>query len=239
MKKKLLLIHGWDHRNYSKNGCTDAWANRSRFVKTLREHFEVITPNLPGFCGTLDPDRPWTLDDFTNYVSDIIEQERPNLILGYSFGGAIVLHWKKLTGDTAIETFLVSPAILRKYKQSDLSTVQKLLKTILPQGFVSILRDFYLVQIVKNPYYTQATKVMRETYRNIVSIDLSKDLFGVIDKLTLVYGEKDSATPPNLVQEVLNQSSNGHTLHIIAGGGHDIANSHTDKLVGIITGGEK
>ncbi len=239
MKKKILLIHGWDYRNYTKSGCTDAWANRSRFIGALREHFEVITTNLPGFCGTPDPDRPWTLDDFTNYIGEIIEREKPDLILGYSFGGAIVLHWKKLTGNTGVKTFLVSPAILRRYKQSDLSTIQKLLKAILPQGFVSILRDFYLVQIVKNPYYAKATKVMRETYRNIVSIDLRQDLLSVTDKLILVYGEKDSATPPNLVEKFLSQSSSHHMLRIIADGGHYIANTDTDELIGIITGGEK
>lgn len=239
MQKKILLIHGWDYRNYTKNGGVDAWANRSQFVEMLRKQFEVISINLPGFCGTPDPSRPWTLNDFTNYVGEIIEQEKPNLILGYSFGGAIALQWKRLTRDVTVETFLVSPAILRRYKQSDLSTVQKLFKAILPQDFVSVLRDFYLIHIVKNPYYIQATKVMRETYRNIVSIDLSEDLLYVKDSLTLVYGEKDSATPPNLVQEALDQSSSGHSLHIIAGGGHDIANSHTDKLISIITGGKK
>ena len=129
---------------------------------------------------------------------------------------------------------MVSPAILRKYQHSDLSFVQKALKAILPNTLVSLLRDFYLTQIVKNPYYSKATKVMRETYRNIVAVDLRNDLQSISEPLTLIYGENDSATPLALVRDVLNDAESHHDLYVISGGGHDIANTHTDELAGLI-----
>lgn len=232
--KKILLIHGWNYANYTSSGCTDAWASRSRFVEALSGHFNVVTVNLPGFCGQKDPEYPWTLDDFVQHVDQVIKKEQPNYILGYSFGGAIVLRWKKVTGDTRMKAFLISPAILRRYRHKDLSFVRKAFKAMFPERFISLLRDFYLTQIVKNPYYTHATKIMRETYRNIVLIDLRHDLLNVHDSLTLVYGEHDSATPPDLVRECLKHSAARHDLHIISGGGHDIANSHTNEVVSLI-----
>ncbi len=36
---------------------------------------------------------------------------------------------------------------------------------------------------------------MRETYRNIVGLDLREDLLKVSDELVLIYGDKDTATP--------------------------------------------
>ena len=92
--KKILLIHGWNHLNYSSYGCTDAWANRKGFVEGLKKHFIVSSFNLPGFCGTPDPKTPWDINDFVNYADQVIKKEKPDYILGYSFGGAIALEWK-------------------------------------------------------------------------------------------------------------------------------------------------
>ncbi len=233
-KTKILLIHGWNYINYTSSGRTDAWSNRSKFVLVLSRYFNVAMINLPGFCGEPDPEKPWTLDDYVDYVGKVIEKEKPDYILGYSFGGAIALRWKKENEENGVKAILVSPAILRKYQHSDLNFLQKTLKTILPDRLVSLLRDFYLTQIIRNPYYSKATKVMRETYRNIVAVDLRDDLQNISEPLTLIYGENDSATPVALVRDVLNDTGIHHDLYVISGGGHDIANTHTDELVGLI-----
>ncbi len=233
-KTKILLIHGWNYANYTSAGSTDAWANRSKFVSGLSQYFNVATINLPGFCGEHDPQKPWTLDDYVDYIGKIIEQEKPDYILGYSFGGAIALRWKRRNENVGVKAILISPAIIRKYQKSDLSFVQKTFKEILPDTLVSLLRDFYLTHIVKNPYYSKATKVMRETYRNIVAVDLRDDLHNLCESVTLIYGEYDTATPVALVRDALNDAESHHDLYVISGGGHDIANTHTDELVSII-----
>lgn len=233
-KAKILLIHGWNYTNYTSLGCTNTWSNRSKFVQEMSQHFNVVMINLPGFCGQPDPEKPWTLNDYVDYVGKVIEKEKPDYLLGYSFGGAIALRWKKQNEESGVKAILVSPAIIRKYLHSDLSFMQKILKAILPNRIVFLLRDFYLTQFVKNPYYSKATIVMRETYRNIVAIDLRNDLQSVSEPLTLIYGERDSATPSALVRDVLNDAVSHHDLYIILGGGHDIANTHTNELVGLI-----
>ena len=233
-KAKFLLIHGWNYANYTSSGCTDAWSNRERFVKSLAQHFDVVLINLPGFCGQSDPDRPWKLEDYVDYVGSIIDRESPDCILGYSFGGAIALQWKRQNEFSSAKVFLVSPAILRSYKKADLSYLQKLLKAILPERLVSVLRNFYLVRVVRNPYYSKATRVMRETYRNIVAVDLRQDLLEIRSPLTIIYGTEDTATPSDPIRETLEWSQVRHNLHVIHGGGHDIANSHTEELVSLI-----
>lgn len=234
-KPKILLIHGWNYTNYTSSGCKSAWSNRSKFVEALSQHFNVATINLPGFCGQADPERPWTIDDYVDHVNMVIRAEKPNFVLGYSFGGAIVLRWKSRTKDTVTGAILVSPAIIRRYENKDLSFVQGILKKVLPNRLISALRDLYLTQFVKNPYYSKATKVMRETYRNIVAVDLRKDLQELTQPITLIYGEFDSATPVDLVKEVLSSSKTKHKLNVIPAGGHDIANSHTVELIPLIT----
>lgn len=234
MKSKILLIHGWNYANYTSSGCADAWENRSRFVTELSKHFEVASFNLPGFCGEKDPQIPWTLDDFASFVGQKIQQGKPDYILGYSFGGAIALRWKKTTGDTRVKTILISPAIIRKYEKVNLNIFQKILKVVLPERIISILRNAYLTKVIKNPYYANASSVMRKTYRNIVALDLRNDLASVSDSISLIYGENDTATPPALVKSVLGKCFKIHSLNIISGGGHDIANTHTEELIFVI-----
>jgi pimeloyl-ACP methyl ester carboxylesterase len=234
-KPKILLIHGWNHMNYTSTGCVDAWADRARFTSELSKFFLVVPVSLPGFGSVKDPETPWDLDAYTKYVDGIIKSENPDYILGYSFGGAIVLHWKRMTDDVRVKAFLVSPAIIRRYREKDLGSVQKIFKAILPDVLISLLRDLYLTKIRKNPYYSKATKVMRKTYRNIVAVDLRNDLLEVRDKVTLIFGDSDTATPVDLVKDTISQSRARHTLHVISHAGHDIANTNTEELVSFIT----
>jgi len=230
--KKILLIHGWNHDNYTSSGCSDAWSNRSHFVEALSAHFEVVRFNLPGFCGENGPEYPWTLTDFTQYLNVVIQKEKPDIALGYSFGGAILLHWKAKSGDKMIKAFLISPAIIRRYERKSVSI--DWIKAVLPRRIIALARDFYLVSVVRNPYYAKAIPMMRETYRNIVGLDLREDLLKVSDELVLIYGEKDTATPPEIVKDFLASHENNHVLRIIKGGGHDIANTHTNEIVSVI-----
>lgn len=221
--------------NYTSTGCVDAWADRARFTSELSKFFLVVPVSLPGFGGVNDPETPWDLDGYTTYVDGIIKRENPNYILGYSFGGAVVLRWKRITNDERVKAFLVSPAIIRRYQEKDLGSVQKMLKTILPDTLISLLRDLYLTKIKKNPYYSKATKVMRETYRKIVAVDLRNDLLEVRDTITLIFGDSDTATPVDFVKDTISQAWAGHTLYVIPHAGHDIANTNTEELVSFIT----
>ena len=38
VKKKILLIHGWNYENYNNYINTSAWNNRSKFVNALEEN---------------------------------------------------------------------------------------------------------------------------------------------------------------------------------------------------------
>lgn len=230
---KLLLLHGWDNRNYTGRGCRDAWHNRSVLVEGLADHFDVVRFNFPGFCGEPDPPRPWQMDDFVDLVDGIIRRESPDVALGYSFGGAVLLSWKHQSGDERVRGVLVSPAIMRRYDEGSV-TLPGFVRRAVPDALREWGALLYLRLRGGNPYYTEATPVMRRTYRNIVALDLRDRLREVRDPLCLIYGERDSATPPELVADWLAQVSLPHRLHVIPGGDHDIGTTHTDQVVRLV-----
>ena len=78
------------------------------------------------------------------------------------------------------------------------------------------------------------TKFLRETYQNIVRINL----LDTINKMKatdfiIIYGEKDSMVNPNYVLINLNPNFQ-NVIYMISGGSHNIGVSHVDELISII-----
>ena len=237
MKKKILLLHGWNWKNYTNMTTSkDAWENREEFVLGLKEKYEVYKLNFPGFCGEKEPDKPFSLEDYASFVKDYLENNNLHVdyILGYSFGGAVALKYHLLY-DNNQKIILVSPAITRnKTKSKDMIKTPKFM-----QKLRNLMRDWYLIHIIKNPYMVHGTKFLNASYQNIVRVELINDLNKIEDKkIKIIYGLKDDQVNPN---EVINSVSNNirKRIALIEGGGHDIANTHKEKIMEIIDSFEK
>lgn len=229
----ILLLHGWNYKNYSKlTNETDAWNNRNKFVKELSKKYKIYKLNFPGFCHQEEPNiKKWTLDDYAKYVDDYIKENNLNIdyILGYSFGGAVALKYKKLY-DKGIKEILISPALIRNYNKSKkFIKTPKILKPIR-----NTLRDFYLIKIVKVKEMVYGTKFLRNSYQNIVRIELLNELETLNPSdFIIIYGSNDTMVNPNKVINTVSDNFKSR-ISLINGGGHDIANTNTKELISII-----
>lgn len=237
VKAKIAIIHGWGYDNYSnQTNSINPWRNRKKFIDNISKKYDLFFITLPGFCQQEEPANPWTLDDYTKFVNERIslEKVKPDFILGYSFGAAVALNYK-LMFKSKEKLILVSPAIARKYKSKENIKLNKLkhIAQKLPDKLSSFLHDSYLSYIVKNPYYYKGNKFIKQSYLNIVNIDLS-DKLSLLNKseYRLVFGENDTATPPNTLLEKNNDIIDN--VDILKNGTHDIANTNTEELIGCI-----
>lgn len=232
MKKKILLLHGWNYKNYtSMTKEKDAWHNRKDFVDKLSEKYDVYKLNFPGFCGEEEPNRAWDLSDFANYVKEYIEANniKPDFILGYSFGGAVAVEYNLLF-DNDQKMILISPAIIRNHEKS--KKFAKTPKVVEPLR--NKLRDAYLIHIVKNKYMVHGTKFLRETYQKIVRVELLEQLSQINpSKISIIYGSEDRMVNPKYVINHI-PSEYKECISVISGGGHDIANTNKEELLDII-----
>lgn len=230
--KKILLLHGWNYRNYtSQTKEKDAWHNRTKLVKELEKKYEVFKINFPGFCGEKEPKQAWTLNDFAKYVRAYLEENnlKVDYILGYSFGGAVAITYNSLY-DNNQKLILISPAIIRNYKKS--SKFIKTPKILNPLR--NKIRDFYLIHKVKTNEMVYGTKFLRATYQNIVRVELLDEVEKIDKtKLKIIYGEKDTMVNPNRVLENINKKYKDR-IFLIKDGGHDIANTHVKEIMEII-----
>ena len=230
--KNILLIHGWDYENYYGNINHYAWDNRSKFISELSIENNVYYMDLPGFGLRKEPKvKEWTLDDYAEFINDyiIINKLDIDYILGYSFGGAVAVRYKKNYNPT-IKEILVSPALIRNEDQS-----KRFIKT--PQimnGLRKILRDYYLINVVKNAEMVNGTNFLRNTYQNIVRDNMLPEISNMpSDDFLIIFGSEDHMVNPKLVLETIKDNLK-EKIKIIDGGSHDIANTHTNQLVNII-----
>ena len=229
--KKILLIHRWDYDNYYGRVDKEAWNNRTKFINELEKYYIVKRPDLPGFGLQKEPNvKKYTIEDYADYIHEYIVKNDyyPDYILGYSFGGAVAVTYLKKYGD--VKLILVSPALIRNHNNS-----KRFIKT--PKILSPIrncIRDFYLIHKVKVPEMVYGTKFLRNTYQSIVRIELADILkeFNIEDYI-IIYGEKDDMVDPDRMLKLAN-SNIKNRIHLITGGGHDIANTHTKQLVDII-----
>ena len=230
--KSILLIHGWDFDNYYGRTSTEAWQNRIKFIKELEKYYKVYYPDLPGFGKEKEPDAiEWNLKDYAKFINDYIIKNNLKIdyILGYSFGGAVSVQYKKIY-NSDIKEILASPALIRNEDNS-----KKFVKT--PKIFETLrkkIRDLYLIKIVKNEEMMYGTKFLRNTYQNIVR----ENMLPTIEKMNpkdfkIIYGGQDDMVNPTLVLNTVN-SNLKKRISLINDGGHDIANTHTNKLIKLI-----
>lgn len=236
MISRVLLLHGWDWEKYPVFKPKDQWQNRQELVAELREHYDVSYPSLPGFgCDDAHRTGSWTLDDYADWLQSEIVDRRYSAVIGYSFGCAVATHWQYLYRDSSISLVLLSPAIARAYGKlpnKALTSLASALKFLRMNWVVYVLRRLYLTQVANNPHVIHGTPFLRDTYSNIVAVDLSDELVQLIDAnfpITCVFGGEDTATPP---ETLFSRAPAARSLSlVIPGGTHDIGGTHPGEIV--------
>src|SRR3990167_2426421 len=216
--KTILMLHGW-------------WRDMSDFDKIteiLKNNYRVVRLDLPGFGGTEMPLKTWKLDDYVNFVkSFILKLEiKPEVLLGHSFGGRIII---KGVGENKLEAgklVLVAAAgvkvdVFRKKIFQLLAKIGDVVSFIPPLIFVrrKLKNKFY--KIIGSDYLESGN--LKEIFKAVVEEDLATFAKKIKKETLFIWGEKDMATPlkdgkllhsliANSKLEVIKDS--GHFIHI-------------------------
>lgn len=231
MKKNILLLHGWDYDAYSKRTNDKyVWDYCNELIGSLKENFNVYMLNFPGFAGENEPkEKEWDVEDFASFVDDYVVKNNLNIdiILGYSFGGAVAILYKNIYKSKA-KLFLVAPAIIRNHDKS-----KKFVKTPkIIDGLRKFLRNIYVIYVIGNEEMKYGTKFLRNTYQVIVRRDLREELEKINpNDITLIYGDMDTAVDPVEMKNSLNDKYQKR-IKMIKGANHDnIVTDYVKELI--------
>ena len=227
---KILLIHGWNPDNYYNQTNNIAWSNRIKLINELKKDNEVFYPDLPGFGLTIPDKVEYTLDDYASWINDYLinNKLKVDLIIGYSFGGAVAIRYKTKFNNN-IKLVLISPAIIRDNNKS-----KKFIKTPKFLNKIrSILRDFYVIHILKIKEMKLGDSFLRKTYQNIVRVNLIDELQNNNYKdIKIIYGKNDNMVSPYKVFRLVNDNFRDRIFMIE--GDHDIGSTNIKEIIKII-----
>lgn len=191
----ILILHGWG--SSAKN-----WGK----VKELLEKkgCRVFISDLPGFGQNPVPARPWSIDDYVDWVEKYINDLQINgeidesfYLLGHSFGGAIATKFVIRQPKKIKKLFLVGCAGIRKktIKKRIIKKIAKFFNFFSFLPFYPLIRKFLYRFILRSDYLAVKSSIMKETYQNVINEDISKKFSEISVSTTLIWGKKDKLTP--------------------------------------------
>ena len=178
LEKKLYIIHGWSIN-------TEKW---TPFIEKLQASgIEVVFLKVPGLTAPID--RPWNIEGYVEWLNSQIPPNRKVTLLGHSNGGRIALSFVLKYPQKVDHLFLLDSAgifhndPITFIKRGVFKTIAKIGKKITSDGMA---RDF-LYKLAQENDYREAAPLMRETMKNLISVNLLPKLSEIKTPTTIWY----------------------------------------------------
>jgi pimeloyl-ACP methyl ester carboxylesterase len=228
--------------------CLHGWGGSSESFKDLRaalsdSGIRILSPDLPGFGKEPDPKRPWTVDDYADWVSRYIVEhvDGPFWLLGHSNGGRIAIKLA-VRDELPIEhLFLCASAGIkhaRHFKRIvglTLSKTGKLLLSVPGLHYLEPMGKRLLYGLIRVHDYERANPIMRDTLIRITKEDLAPILHKITQPTDIFWGEGDRMTPyPDALQ--MHKSIKGSVLHSYPDARHGVHQSKAAEIAAVIQG---
>lgn len=181
MSVDLYIIHGWTYT-------VEPW---SKTLELLKRHgIRVKMLKVPGL--TEPSDKVWTIDDYVQWADTQIPDGA--IVLGHSNGGRILLNLcakrpDKLKYLILLDSAGIYEASSRKKLVGALAKLGKPLKKI-------PLIDKVFHRLTGTTDYSKAPENMKVTLSNMLESDKNLDFSKVETKTFILWGKKDTITPP-------------------------------------------
>jgi pimeloyl-ACP methyl ester carboxylesterase len=221
----LIFLHGW----------ADSAKTFNVMAGYLASNYSIIALDLPGFGGSQAPDKPWTLDDYADFVAkwvDKIRVKNAAAFIGHSNGGAIAIKGLasgKLKAEKLI--LLASAGVRDQYglKKSVLKAAAKtgkILTAPLPDQSKKKLRGKFYGAIGSD---LTLLPHMEETFKKVVNEDVQAEAANLKVPTLLIYGDMDDSTPPKY-GKLLHQAIPGSQIEFLTGVGHFLHHEQPDEV---------
>jgi pimeloyl-ACP methyl ester carboxylesterase len=217
-------LHGWGSNS-------DRWIPVAE--KISQRGLKVIVPNLPGFGESDALPHAWNMNNYVNWVERFVKELNLGdfYLMGHSFGGALAVKLTIKHPQEIKKLFLVSAASVRKRttKKSVLKNISKLVSKFSFLPFYSFCRKAFYKFIIRKSDYPYVSGLMKETFKNVISEDLSQFTGFIRTPTIIIWGDKDNSTP---IEDAyfMNQKIKNSKLIIIPGAGHDLNRKQPEIL---------
>jgi pimeloyl-[acyl-carrier protein] methyl ester esterase len=232
----LVLIHGW--------GVNSAVWQQS--VEVLKDKFEVITVDLPGFGSNVEHLlSPYTLAELATLVMEAVA--KPAVYIGWSLGGLVACNiaLKFPTQVKALVTVASSPCFVEQESWRGIKPdVLDLFYRQLSQDTVKTINNFLKIQAMGSPHLRHDIKLLRElvmqfplptkstlneSLQLLETVDQRASLIKIPMPFLRMYGKLDGLVPLNAI-ELINVLSPNSDVVILEKASHAPFISHPEEF---------
>jgi len=224
LDNKLYILHGWTTD-------TSRW---EPFLKSLSSvGIEPVFLPIPGLSAEID--KPWTIDDYVEWLSRQLPGNKRVSVLGHSNGGRIALSFALKYPERLEQIFLIDSAgiyhndILTRTKRGVFKTLSAIGRKVTNSENAKSL----LYKAVRESDYHNATPIMKETMKNLIKADLTPSLSQISTPITIVWGKNDNVTPFTDALVLKNELPHSN-LFPIDGAFHSPQFTHPQQVIDII-----
>mgnify|MGYP001605071087 CR=1 FL=1 len=219
-RPQILVLHGWS-------------LSADRYSPLIQElshlGYSVYAPDLPGFGKAKAPIYPFTLGDYADFLHSYIKENNITtpILIGHSFGGRIIIKYVTSHGTDVKAIILCGTPGFTPIKKSKLIASLVLAKIggfifSLPglSTFEEKIRGWFYYVIGARDFY-RAQGSMRQTFKNIVSEKLEKNMKNIRIPTLLIWGEEDVIVPVKIAERMKETIPNAK-LVILPHGKHSV-----------------
>ena len=224
----LVLVHGF-------LGSSTMWKPQIDFLK---DHFRVITPDLPGFGKSKKAKPHNSIQSMSNLILDCLEEKKINKfhLLGHSMGGMIVQEMAKKKGDRISKLICYSTGPIGEMP-GRFETVDESRENLKKNGLKTMARNVAKTWFVKGEeakYFDVCIEAGTQTsmeaadnslvaFKNWNGVDTLKN---IKNETLIIWGDKDKSY--NLLQaQTLEKNISNSSLVIFDGCAHNV---HLEKI---------
>ena len=223
----IVILHGW--------GSSPTRWEKTR--KALEKTHRVYCPHLPGFDPQKPLSSPWKIEDYHLWLENYLSQNhlsRPT-ILAHSHGGRLALSFTAQHPEQLSHLILIGSAGLpprNSLKRMIFFLPAKFGKAIFSLPPLQKLSPFFrkiLYRLTREKDYFEASPVMRETMKNMLSLDLTEAAQKISIPTLLLWGRRDTYTPLWMGQKLARLIPTSHLI-IFSSGRHGLHLTHPQKI---------
>lgn len=220
---KIFILHGWTYQTETWRPLVELLESRGLAVEFLK---------IPGLTDGTNPE--WTLDDYVEWLKEIVAAHEKVVLVGHSYGGRISIAFAAKYPDKVARLILedsagIPPRGLRRFKRDVFKIIAKV-----GHFFVRSerLRDL-LYKLARESDYRKATPEMRRTMASMLSVDVSHLLDRITAPTLIIWGAHDRTTPLS-DGELMHEKIRGSRMVIIPDARHSPHITHPQQVADLI-----